>query len=422
MNKTSRILKRIPWFIGVMFFAASPTQAVTFDSGSNGQDGVLEFTNDIDCVINPTDVFVDVGESGIKQYSSINIESNCNVIFTPRGNGPTRSSNPVRLIVEGDVVVDGSLDLSGDDDLANQTTTPLLGGSGGPGGYDSAPCWQMDNTTHRGFGPSDNSTLIPRPSNAADQILIGGTGARTRCDVNNIDIGPGGGGAILIASSGTITLNGIIDVSKGNNSTTGQGSAAGGMAYLIANIITGSGIDHVVGDSRFIIEALNHSGLINNEVVPLQQLTLNINQTVAPTIEITEIDGQVVTQGEDLILSTAGNVQVRIDTTGLEGDSEIVVRATGTGVETITTAILQASGLAFANVDIAAGFNDISAYLTLPLIQVAALEPFEGEVIQFARLETTLNGKSQLRFYTKSGKRVPDGFIKDPWSKVSLKG
>lgn len=37
-----------------------------------------------------------------------------------------------------------------------------------------------------------------------------------------------------------------------------------------------------------------------------------------------------------------------------------------------------------------------------------------------AKLEASYGGASKLSFYTESGKRVPDGFVKNPWQYVDF--
>ena len=81
----------------------------SFDSGSTGVYGALTCTTDFG------EKIIDAGASGIMNYSSINIASGCIVKFTPTGNGLLHKSNPVRLLVSGDVVIDGEINLDGSD-------------------------------------------------------------------------------------------------------------------------------------------------------------------------------------------------------------------------------------------------------------------------------------------------------------------
>ena len=61
----------------------------------------------------------------------------------------------------------------------------------------------------------------------------------------------------------------------------------------------------------------------------------------------------------------------------------------------------------------------VTAFISVLLV-AQNLPLFKGEEIMTARLEAGIGGKLQYVFYTKSGKRVPPGFIKHPGRHVVI--
>jgi hypothetical protein len=82
------------------------------NSGSNGNDGAFNPTTNT--VINMAD-----HPDGIYQYTSVNIPSGVTVTFIPNAN-----NSPVTWLVQSNVVINGTVNLSGQDI-----------GAGGPGGW-----------------------------------------------------------------------------------------------------------------------------------------------------------------------------------------------------------------------------------------------------------------------------------------------
>ena len=98
-------------------FLALPIACVAqVNTGSNGSDGPLNPT--VNTVINMA-----LRPNGIYQYTSVNIPANVTVTFTPNAN-----NTPVTWLVQGNVVISGTVNVSGQNGNVN---TP---GPGGPGG------------------------------------------------------------------------------------------------------------------------------------------------------------------------------------------------------------------------------------------------------------------------------------------------
>lgn len=215
------------------------------DSGSNGSDGAFYPTTDI--VVNMAD-----HPDGIYHYTAINIPANVTVRFIPNA-----KNTPVVWLVQSNVVINGTVDVSGEQGYDTGPAHPPY--SGGPGGWaggfggtfpgsgegpgGGAGC-ATTNGASGSFGTQGGT-----PSSCGDPAstygntflfpLIGGSGGG-----GSTTGGAGGGGAILIAASATIQLHGSILAKGGDGSfTSGRhgGNGSGGGVRLVAEIFTGAG-------------------------------------------------------------------------------------------------------------------------------------------------------------------------------------
>lgn len=191
------------------------------------------------------------------KYSSINIPAGVVVTFK---NHPSRA--PVVWLVSGDVVIEGNVSLNGENrgaltpsesgpggfrgGVGNRGALTLSGAGFGPGGggiaFRGGPgLYQTGGTT---IGESQgflygNSQILP---------LIGGSGAggfRGNGYGGSAPSGGAGGGAILIASSGRIIIQGVITADSEYGPDTGSNyrmaGGSGGAVRLLAERIEGSG-------------------------------------------------------------------------------------------------------------------------------------------------------------------------------------
>lgn len=140
-----------------------PLSAHAFDSGSTGADGALRPT---------VNLVVPLPPGGVLNYTDINIPAGVTVSF-----GRNATNTPVVLLVAGNAVINGTLNLSGT--TAADTGTAGNGnqgddglpGIGGPGGFDG------------GRGGPGGISSTPCASEAEADKFRGGAG-----------LGPGGGG------------------------------------------------------------------------------------------------------------------------------------------------------------------------------------------------------------------------------------
>lgn len=233
-----------PGMLAALALLAAPRlPAAAFSAGSDGSYGPLLITNN---------TVLPVPSNGVFHCTTITIGASATLSFAPN-----ELNTPVYLLAQGDVLIEGTIDVSGQNWNA--------GGRGGPGGFAGGAPAKPDLPTGDGHGPGggrggiSNSSVDPGyPGNgsfgAVDARtsstnngriygnsllvpLIGGSGGGGRPDGY---IGGGGGGAILIASDTSIWLSGTIRARGGSGVYFCSGS--GGGVRLVAPAINGAGV------------------------------------------------------------------------------------------------------------------------------------------------------------------------------------
>jgi hypothetical protein len=222
------------------------------NSGSNGSDGAFNPTGNV--TINMAD-----HPDGIYHYTSVNIPSGVTVTFTPNAN-----NTAVVWLVQGNCVVAGTIDLSGQNQLQPNYQ---MGGNGGPGGWGGGngganptpglgPGGGIVGSLGQSFsiyyGGSFGKKAVRTPDGVDPTYgnlyllpLLGGSGGGGVSNFGGL-AGGGGGGALLIASSSSISITGSIrSVGGGVNNLAASGS--GGAVRIVANTVTGQGSINVDG-------------------------------------------------------------------------------------------------------------------------------------------------------------------------------
>ena len=285
------------------------------NSGSNGSDGALDFsilTNlgySTNIVINMAD-----HPNGIFQYTYVIIPNNVTVTFTPNAN-----NTPVTWLVQGNVVISGSVNISGNN-FGNGTGVTTLGGSGGPGGWRGGNGSSGQTTGEPGQGPSGGIGYIPgSPAgggayNYGNQFLIpllGGSGGG-----GNNNGGGGGGGALLIAAPTFININGSILAQGGNGLGSNEGSGSGGAIRLVASQISGNGqisanggnANHTTaggaGRIRFDTYDNEFSGSVSGQFTQGSQFVIIPTSGQLPQLTVTSVGGVPVSASPTGVLST----------------------------------------------------------------------------------------------------------------------
>jgi hypothetical protein len=349
------------------------------------------------------------------KYSSVTIQGGATVTFS---NHPSRA--PVVWLVSGNVVIDGTLSLNGQ----QQAGVPLLaepgpggfrGGVGnigggasegagfGPGAFNVTYFNGIGDTGVGNYGqtigfngfqgspPYGNPSLIP---------LIGGSGGYGSPYSTG---GGAGGGAILIACANTLTVTGTIQANGGygwGNYNNWDDGGSGGGIRLVANAISGSGTlscngggqngGESGGFGRIRIERVTDTS--NFEIAPDASLLPLTNgnipnifmPTTGPFVAIETIGGLPAPAdprssfgalGADVTLPQLPSTTVTVLTTNVEAQSVVTVRVTprssGPFVDTVANVsqTLSQSPLVIrwtANVPVSGGYNAIIAHVVRP--------------------------------------------------------
>lgn len=344
-------------FALLLLASPSTARAQTFDSGSNGSDGVLNFTTPGTVDFDPVALGLDADHDNVYQFTTINIAAGVTVRLSE-----VHLSGPVFWLASGSVQIDGIIDLSGQNgqngqDILNDAfRLPSVAGAGGFGGglggsTDSALNPGLGGAT-AGNGPGGATPgggagsgagyassgaagrcYYSNPCGAAGQPygsaflvpLVGGSGGAggVRDDVASGYGGGGGagGGAILIASSASIAVTGGILANGGGGGASirfGGGGGSGGSIRLVAPTIGvsqtavltavggggGSGFSAGFGNGnggsgasgRIRLEAFQHSvtGSVNPSAPMVGPVAVFLPDTAAPSLRIVDINGAVL--------------------------------------------------------------------------------------------------------------------------------
>jgi hypothetical protein len=190
-------------------------------------------------------------------------------------------SEPVIIRSESDVLIEGTIDISGENGIGE------TGGSGGPGAYSGG-----SGNSGEGGGPggskadpctSSNQTESPPKAtnpftpyswwvanNVDENTIYGGSGGGSGCSSNDGHSGGGGGGGAIVIVAPTITITGTITSRGGGNDGSGGnngGNGSGGSIWLRSPVIAIPGTLDVSSESDGIIRIDAHSKVITDEHV-----------------------------------------------------------------------------------------------------------------------------------------------------------
>lgn len=442
------------------FLMTFTANAVAFDSGSTGADGVF----------NPnSSITVQVPESGVFNYTTVNIPTGVTVTYKKN-----EANTPVTILASGNVTISGTVSVSGSSAGAS------VPGYGGPGGFDGGRGGSTSNAGLRGQGPGAGVGGLPRTdadlgggfgggggfgfvgntgtgldAGAGGTVygndrlipLIGGSGGGGGGGNTGYPGGGGGGGggSILIASSGTITVTGAINANGGNGASSSfargstGGGGSGGSVRLIANTIAGNGSISATGSIAGTNNFNNTDGSLGsggNGRIRLECTTMTrtnpttpayttgtpspVVPTAFPTLSITSIAGISVT-GITKGSTDTPDIYLPYGTT-----SPVSVVVTGTnlpvGSRTVTVKAVPATGTVTS---VSTTFDDtLSASVSLPISTtnpsvITASVTFQmtasnggplyaqGERVDWVRVSANLGSKSTVTYITESGREIP---------------
>jgi plastocyanin len=305
------------------------------------------------------------------KYSSVTVQGGATVTFKNHA-----SRAPVVWLVQGDVTINGTVSLDGQEGLpAPWLAEPGPGGFRGGSGYYAPGASQSTGfgpgaaaqfsyvpgfvliagrggiygSADDGRAPYGNPSLIP---------LLGGSGG------GGSQLGPnygggGGGGAMLIACAETLTANGTIKATGGNSYPVvdwGSGGGSGGGIRLIAQNLAGSGSVTALGGQggdRGSVHSYGLPGRIRLErVANSNNLQITPDPSVVslasgatpliwvpangPTVKVISIGGNPAPAdplsgfgavGADVVLPQVTTTTVVLETTNVEQASVVTVRA-----------------------------------------------------------------------------------------------
>ncbi len=252
--------------------AVVATNGQTFNSGSNGSDGALTLTTPGTIQFDPRTFNppLDADGDGIYHFTTITVGTGVTVRLSGRV-----LNGPVIWLATGQVTIDGTLDLTGEQGHRGAYSIPserfpaypgaggFFGGMGGRfGSADEIPAQAGGGPvagSAAGFsGNGSNGGSGGYGGNSFAVPLIGGSGGgggTLRTQGTTGAGGGGGGGAILIASSSTIRINGSVLVIGGRggpcpNCGTSGGLGASGAIRLVATALVLTGLLEAGGGQR----------------------------------------------------------------------------------------------------------------------------------------------------------------------------
>lgn len=348
------------------------------------------------------------------KYSSVTIQSGATVTFK---NHPSHA--PVVWLVGGDVIIDGTLSLNGQ----GYQTAPALP-EPGPGGFRGGSGYFTSGVGHgAGFGPGGGSRRNSAYStigsggsygtvggygpatygNPSVLPLLGGSGGGGGAYNGGVDrSGGAGGGAIQIACSGSLTVNGMVRANGGSgaNNDGGRysGGGTGGAIRLVAAQLSGDGSVQALGGGVFFAgglgrirleRAVNAANLTINpdpSIVPLEDgstplIWLPSDGPTARIVSIGEVNAPADprasfgTVGQDVTLPQVSTTPVVVETVNAEAASVVTVRVTprANGDYTETTATLTQTNstspltlLWTANVPVSLGYSAVQVKVVRP--------------------------------------------------------
>jgi hypothetical protein len=396
--------------------------AQTFSSGSTGADGPLNPATDEGGCVNEGyyACWVQVPESGILNYTTITTAN-----WTVRFKMNSRNT-PVYVLATGNVSIGASNGSGG-------LFVSAAGRVPGPGGFYGG------NAQYRnGFGPGGGTatSLHGRWVGSVSLVpIVGGSGGAW--SGSGPYDGGGGGGALVIASSGKVTIDGSV---RADGNFGGPGSTgSGGAIRIVANQIAAS------ATSALYARGGSNPGLIRLEA-PTGSLTFlgtsspaallsGINPVIQPTtttpsLSFVSMGGYAFPTGlysggnndtVDLMLPAALHdpIPLVVNAANIPVGTQLTVTATGSditftggvlaGTLASSSATLQISGL----VRTSQSHLFVHAVFDVPGGGGAGSgNPAGPDHVASVRLESELGGASSVQFLRADGSVVPSARLR----------
>lgn len=299
------------------------------------------------------------------EYTSIYVPPNTDVYFKKN-----QANSPVTWLASENVLIDGNLFLDGQNSFNNDQTGDFARGA--PGGFDAGVGGVRFDVSGSYLGTSGQGPgggVAPTEANQHGlagnyngvygnrliQPLIGGSGGSgaTSGDSNNGGNGGAGGGAILIASSRDVIVNGGI-YARGGSAVTGGtnwngrygGGGSGGAIRIVADRILGSGTINANGGAsggpaasdggpgRIRLEAFYRPIAPNATPVPSATAPTETDAlSVDRTLWISNVAGEAIGEfptgsliSPDVVFSTEGEITVTVQSMNIPVGTPVLLR------------------------------------------------------------------------------------------------
>jgi hypothetical protein len=409
-----------------------------FESGSTNALGAF----------NPgADVVVDLAEheDGILNYTTITIPAGVTVTFTRNAR-----NTPVYMLASGDVTINGTINVSGSG-IRGTANSPegAEPGFSGPGGFDGGAggksMLNLDPATRgsRGLGPEggEESTNASGGSGYLNAQLIpllggsGGAGLSGNASLYGL-AGGGGGGAILIASSGTVTLNGSIVSDGGAVCPFGCIFGGPGAIRIVAQRLLGTGFTRG-GVTRLESCEGNFLGSSQSTSSTFGRPPNPVFVAALPTLRIVSVAQQAIPD------PPAGSFLSAPDVVLGPGTASAQVALAATNVPTTPTTRVNvvvipkySAPMTIMSTPLNGSFDNSTATATIPLtpgetivmatvtvdVDITEGEPLvtggiAGERIAQLKVGATYGGGSSVVYVTESGREIPQP---EPGSEAEL--
>ncbi|MCA9449811.1 MAG: hypothetical protein KC931_22005, partial [Candidatus Omnitrophica bacterium] len=296
-------------------------------------------------------------------------------------------NTPVYILATGAINVAGEINVDGKDG----TSSPPVGGLGGPGGYaggipgisgsnagdgqgPGAGGWGTDtsNSGRAAYGSAPNQRAADGKVYGSPLLvpLVGGSGGGGYNGQPGTG-GGGGGGAFLAASNEEIVIPGGGRIqSQAGRGTGGSNSGSGGAIRLVSPVVRGTGILNVDG-------YFSGNGRIRVDVIDRRQLQFNVQPVASysvggfmqvfpdplPRLDVTHVAGKDIPEGTTeavlvtLPLNSSATQEVRVQGRDFVGLVPITVILTpDSGSSVIEDATIDMSGGNPSEVSLMMGF------------------------------------------------------------------
>ena len=387
-------------------------------------------------------IFVPLPANGVFQFTSFELPAGFEMAFDTRG-----TSNPgVTILAQQDMVIGGWISVAPVETLMAANPTLLaatqndnihgyfISAVAGPGGFPGGTGFRQ-----MGTGPLPGAGRTLAGGNLPLTLpLIGGSGGATHKEKpdSGAQVGLGGGGTLVLASSGMVRFTGgglhilgAYSFSYGNNASEHRvvgnlTSQNAGSVAVFANETKG---DLKLDDSgdlhrRVLIAAFDQeffNPIRVNITPPWPVGVTGLDMPIAPSAAFVELDNKNITTnaGARVVVPTNGNYPLTIETRNLPpgvifrttihrlnaiGDRLAVTHVDFPATVVISPGVCRAR----ASIPVETGSQFVTAIATSKL-QTVQCPTIQGEALDTMVVEVDLQGRQNIVFRTATGRDVP---------------